>query len=95
MKAYFTRIPLQSTPRLFQDVSLFLDKAKLRSKLQDFLFRFQKLARTLFFLARPNVSYPLVQTVARDAESSSHFCDGVTSFRHLADSFILDSGLYS
>ena len=70
MKAYFTRAPLQSTPRLFQDVSCFLDATKLSAQLQDLLPRIQQFVRSLLGLGRPSSLHPLVQAMARDAETS-------------------------
>ena len=48
--------------------------------------------RNALRLCSANVSYPLVQTVARDSESSSYFRERMTSLGHLANGFILKLG---
>lgn len=90
MKAYITRVPLQTTPRLIQDVALLLDTAELGTELPHFLLRLEQLVRTLLFLARPYGACPLVETVGRRAESVSIFLDRASLLGHLTDRFILE-----
>ena len=45
---------------------------------------------SFFRVARPNGLNPFVETVTRDAESSSDFDDRMASLGHLADGFVLE-----
>jgi hypothetical protein len=91
MKAYFTRAPLQSTPRpFFQDVSLLLNTAELGAKLQDLLLRIEQLIGSLLFLARPNGLHPLVQAVARDAETIGDLLHRMATLRDLLDGLVFE-----
>ena len=93
MKAYFTRAPLQSTPRpFFKDVSLFLNTTELGAKLQVFLLHFEQFIAALFILVWTNRLHPLVKAVARDAETSRHLLHRMATLGDLLDGLVLELG---
>jgi hypothetical protein len=72
-----------------------LNAAQLRSKLQDLFLGVEQFIGTLLVLARPDGLHPLVQAVARDAQTGGDFLDRMTTLSHLADGFVLEFGRVS